>query len=139
MHVKEEHAWRLETRCAKELTPYEADALFFPPAGGKPHKAKVFCDGCPFKSRCLVDAIEKKLVGYFAGTTDDERRQMVFVHNMKPKVTGLDMPPEPDRNKRTIYRKVFTAPDPREWLDNLELEPAVQELEDSDPVILILV
>lgn len=129
----------METRCAKELTPHEADALFFPPAGGKPHKAKAFCKSCPFIDKCLIDAIEKKLVGYFAGTTDDDRRRMVFVHDMKIKVTGLDMPPEPDRVVRKVYRKVFTATDPRDWLDDSDLEPEAQELSDPDPALLFMV
>jgi len=132
----EEHGWRLSAKCAS-LTAQRADELFFPTSGGKPHKAKQFCNDCPFKRRCLIDAIEKSLVGYFAGTTDEDRRHMRKLHGIK--VTGLDMPPEPDRTTRKILLKVFTPDDPRDWLDDIRLEPSVEELvdsEDLDPVLV---
>lgn len=121
----DEHGWRLYAECTK-LTPQEADKLFFPSTGGKPHKAKQFCKGCPFRRECLDDAIEKKLSGFFVGTTEEERRSMAFIKGIK--VTGLDMPPEPDRDKRVIYLKVFSPEDAHNWLEE-DLEPSEEELQ----------
>lgn len=121
----DEHGWRLSARCT-ELSPEKSDALFFPSTGGKPHKAKEYCKGCPFRRECLTDAIVNKLSGFFVGTTEDERRDMAFVQHIK--VTGLNMPPEPDRDKRVIYLKVFTPPDAHNWLDE-DLEPSEEELQ----------
>lgn len=110
-------------RKCEALKPKQADALFFPTAGGKPNKAKVYCSDCPFKSQCLKDAIEKKLVGYFAGTTDDDRRLMAPLHGIKP--TGLPMPPEPP--SRRIFRKIVVPEDAHSWLDQ-DIEPSPQDL-----------
>lgn len=123
-----EENWQLSGKCRK-LSPLEADALFFPSSGGKPQKAATFCSDCPIKALCLVKAIEQKLNGYFAGTTDDDRRVMSRLHNIQV-VAPLeaDMPPEPDRAKRRIYRKVFSPDDPRNWLDEGTLEPTAEEL-----------
>lgn len=120
----DDHGWRLRALCAR-LTTKQADALFFPGSGGKPHKAKAFCSGCPFKRKCLDDAIENNLSGFFCGTTDEQRSEMAWIHKIK--VTGLDMPPEPDRDKRVVYLKVFTPEDVHNWLEE-DLEPSEEEL-----------
>lgn len=112
-------------KCTR-LTPEDADNLFFPGPGGKSHKAKQFCADCPFISQCLADAIERDLEGFFAGETQESRRQMAAIHHMRVKPLIDELPPEPDRESRVIYLKVFTQPE-REWLDQ-DLEPSPEEL-----------
>ena len=124
--MMDEHGWRLNSKCAKELSPEQSDALFFPGTGGKPHKAEKFCSTCPFKGQCLQDAIQFKLKGFFAGTTEEQRRAMAFMHNMRAR--ELEMPPEPDPTERKIYLKVFSPDDTHAWLDE-NFEPDPEELQ----------
>lgn len=120
-----EQYWQNKSKC-KALTPEQADALFFPPSGGKPQKADRFCSNCPVRGICLVDAIENKLTGFLAGTTEDDRRIMRNNwHGEALKVTGLPMPPEP--TGRRILRKLVVAPDVHEWLDS-DIEPSPEDL-----------
>lgn len=108
----------------KALTSEESDALFFPGPGGKKNKAEAFCLGCPVRSQCLQDAIRYKLVGFWAGTTDDERRDMADFLDVV--AVGLPMPPEPKRSKKTgkpVYRKVAVTVKVYEYLDQVEPNP----------------
>lgn len=65
----------MSAKC-RELTAEEADSLFFPGTGGRPTKAKYYCDTCPMLSVCLEDAIKNNAHGFIAGTTEKERRGM---------------------------------------------------------------
>ena len=63
-------AWRARAACRGVPT-----ALFFtdPPSG----TAVVLCSRCPVRAECLAYALaDPHLVGYWAGTTERERRQM---------------------------------------------------------------
>lgn len=113
----------LVRKCAS-LSPNDADRLFFPGPGGKSHKARQFCSDCPFIAECLADAIENDLEGFFAGETQNSRRQMASLHHMR--ITPLVDVLPPERSGRIVYLKVFTQPE-REWLDS-DLEPTAEEL-----------
>ncbi len=99
--------------------------MFFPGRGGKPFKAQTFCHDCPFVAKCLVEAIELKLVGFFAGTTEREREAMRPYHFVRSLMDF--MPPEPDPDVRVVYLKVVTSEDPRAWMD--KEEPTLNELD----------
>lgn len=72
-------------------------------------------------SQCLIEAIENNLNGFWAGTTDDERREMGRLRSILMRDLSI---PEPDR-KRRVYRK-FQIYDNYAYLD--ELEPSPEEL-----------
>lgn len=98
--------------------------IFFPGSGGKPTRAKEFCNGCPMAAHCLRKACEEGLQGFIAGTTESERKLMsnmfpqfkqkttiaVAVEEVLPKTLG----------KRRVYRKIIPgAPDTLDYLDEL--------------------
>ena len=95
-------------KCAA-LTATEADAIFFPGSGGKVNKARQFCNDCPVKALCLNEALDFKLVGFWAGTTDDERSGMMRFRQGVSLGLEIFMPPEPPRRRR-VYRKVDKTP-----------------------------
>lgn len=97
--------WRMDSRC-RTLQPAAADNIFFPGSGGKPNKAKAFCSNCPVIATCLQEAIELKLQGFFAGTTEDERTVMAKSWHVPVKPLTAALPPEPDNKKRKVYLKV---------------------------------
>lgn len=111
-------------RKCEQLSLRESDAMFFPGRGGKPFQARNFCTDCPFIAKCLTEAIELKLIGFFAGTTEDERTAMRPYHFMRSLMDF--MPPEPDRNERPVYLKVIVTEDPRAWMD--VADPTPEEL-----------
>lgn len=69
--------WREHGKCVS-LTPKDADELFYIGRGKSPKAAKAFCSGCPVRKQCLFYAVYYNLQGIWAGTTDDERK------NLKP-------------------------------------------------------
>lgn len=75
--------WRKESKC-RNLTPKEADALFFPGRGGKSNKAKAFCRGCPVIDICLQEALQHTFDGFQAGTTEEERQEIRSFLNLVP-------------------------------------------------------
>lgn len=117
----------VQRKCAA-LSFGDSDALFFPGPGGKVNKARAFCDDCPLKAQCLLDAIDGDLEGFYAGTTKDERKEMqrfrqgvmmeltVFIDSLLPK--------KPEPGRRIKKREVL--PSPHAWLD--EVEPTEEEL-----------
>lgn len=64
--------WRERARC-KDITPQEADELFFFGPGKSSNRAKAFCMGCPVKTECNNYAILYGEVGAWAGMADAER------------------------------------------------------------------
>ena len=48
--------WRKQARC-KDLTPEEADKLFFYSSGGKSKRGREFCMRCPVKTQCADSAV----------------------------------------------------------------------------------
>jgi hypothetical protein len=72
----------------------------------------------------LLEAIELKLPGFMAGTTIDQRNEMARFQAIVQR--ELEMPPEPDRKKRTIYLKIVIPSDHHEWMD--QVEPSDNEI-----------
>jgi hypothetical protein len=66
------HDWRVNALCVN-LSPEEADELFFFGPGKTAKRAKVFCLSCPVKRECQDYAILYGEVGAWAGMTDAER------------------------------------------------------------------
>lgn len=68
--------WRPKGNCAS-LKPAQTDKLFFPESGRSINKAKAFCKNCPVVTLCLEYALDNELSGIWAGTSGEERRQML--------------------------------------------------------------
>lgn len=115
-----------QTRKCEALTPSEADALFFPGPGGKSYRANIYCGDCPFIRQCLTEAIELGLEGFYAGTSEQQRKKMVDLHKMRVTPIVTFLPPEPP--SRRVYLKVFVSEDTHKWLDE-DLEPSLEELQ----------
>lgn len=111
--------WYSERRCL-DLTPQQADAMFFPGSGGKPTKANEYCSGCSVQRDCLIEAIESGLSGFWAGTTDAARAVMARSFHVKLGSIEDVMPPEP--KARRIYRHVIitSVTTTVDYLDTLE-------------------
>lgn len=109
--------WEDQSRC-KQLTPEQADALFFPSHGGKPNKANTFCGGCPVESLCIERAVQNNLDGFWAGTTREQRTAM---RTFTVASVAFALPPEPPA--RRVLRKVFSPEDVHSWLDQ-DFEPS---------------
>lgn len=112
--------WRLRASC-RNLSAKETDRIFFPGSGGKPTKAKLFCEGCPTKGDCLKDAITNKLSGFFAGTTESERSIMAEQFGLDQRPIGeLVKKLTPTAGKRRRYRHVIKSEGyTLEYLDEL--------------------
>lgn len=67
--------WRTHGKCSN-LSPEEADSVFFLGRGRSPSAAKEFCSNCPVRRPCLFFAIFYNEVGIWAGTTDKERKDL---------------------------------------------------------------
>lgn len=110
--------------CGK-LSPQQADKIFFPGSGGKPTKAKQLCDQCPFEKQCLINAIEKGLSGFWAGTTEKERS--VMAQKWHVKVQPITDQIEALRPSRVIRRVSSAVSDTLAYLDSLT-GPSEEEL-----------
>lgn len=121
------HGWRAESKCQR-LSPQQSDSLFFTGRGGKVNKAEAFCNSCPVVGLCLNYAIENDLEGFWAGTTQNERRAMAPFKNIRIKSDAL-LIPEPSK-KRRVLRKIISPPDVHEWLDKVE-GPVEEELQSA--------
>ena len=75
-----------------ELSPAQSDKLFFPGTGGKVKKARDYCNRCPLKRECLIEAIEYGYAGFISGTTEDERRVMAKRYHLKLKPLVINIP-----------------------------------------------
>jgi hypothetical protein len=68
--------WRDRAKC-KDLTPEEADKLFFPSTGGRHSRRKVFCNGCPVKLQCRNAGIAgNEEFGLWGGETAESLRSL---------------------------------------------------------------
>lgn len=117
-------SWRNKRKC-RNLTPQEADKIFFPKPGGKSKAAKEFCSDCPVINKCLDEAITLGLIGMWAGTTDGERRRMVeFIGSI-----DVVMPPEPTaqtRRPKRIPADPNPLRDPLYGVEGPSLEEVIQ-------------
>lgn len=119
--------WRALAKC-NALSIEEADALFFPPPGGKSKRAEAFCKDCPVLRECLNTSLAAGTVGFWAGTTEKDRQGMrAFVDSMTPIPLPISevMPKEPTRRARRL-RSVPTSPPV--GLDAIEGPSLIDEL-----------
>lgn len=64
--------WMADGNCV-DLTPEEADRLFFPePPNGYPTAARELCNACPVQKNCATFG-ERHEYGMFGGLTPKER------------------------------------------------------------------
>ena len=120
--------WRALSKCAA-LTAKEADALFFPPPGGKKNRAESFCNDCPVMRECLSTALPKGTVGFWAGTTEQDRQGMRdFVSAVIPMPLPISdvMPKEPTRRARRLRTVHSSHP---VGLDAIEGPTLIEELQ----------
>lgn len=124
----EQRPWRLDAKCT-QITPKEADNIFFPSSGGKATKANEFCRSCPVRQQCLMEAVELELEGFIAGYTVDERKSIrkmkASLANSKSLIQRMAqvLPAEALEKKRRIYRKHpkdFDTIDTLEFLNSIE-------------------
>jgi len=123
----DEEPWQRYARCT-ELSISDVDAMFFPGSGGKPSKAQNFCSSCPVQGLCLSDAIVNRLVGFFSGTTDADRRTMKAMH--KDIITRMEMPPEPTPADRVLKPMGRVVTITHLWMDYVE--PTDEELRELE-------
>jgi len=85
--------WQAEAICR------DADAeLFFAPDGKttdarqrREAAAKLICEGCPVRSRCLSWSLEmREPEGIWGGTTEEERRALRRSRSSTPAATAAD-------------------------------------------------
>ena len=126
-------AWQERSNC-RQMDAATVDSIYFPESGGKPTKAKQACWGCPVTASCLKAAIEGNLQGFWAGTTEDERRMMRNrFHNLNVKPIGdivreLIEPELAKLEKRPVYRKLaLPPPDTIDYLDSLQGPDVITE------------
>lgn len=95
--------WQELALCA-QLSPIEADAIFFPKPGGKSKQADEFCKGCPVRAKCLDRALTMgpSAIGFWAGTTEPERRRMAGFLKMLPSEFDIPEPTLKSRRLRPI-------------------------------------
>lgn len=108
--------WRVQRKCMT-LSPQEADALFFPPPGGKSKAAKLFCSACPVQAQCLTETLTYNTPGFWAGTTEDERRAMVKFLDLIPAEVDDFIPPVGRRKLRSVRVDANIYNDPLFGLD----------------------
>ena len=72
----DKQAWRSDALCAN-LTPEQADELFFFGPGKSSRRAKLFCASCPVRQECGDFAILYNEQGTWAGMTDAERDTLI--------------------------------------------------------------
>lgn len=115
-------------RKCEALSLEDADDIFFPSTPGKkPTRAKALCATCPFESVCLLEALENDLKGFYAGTTEPERKVMAKMRGIVQKSID-DLIPEPEKPTaaKPKYLKVVVSPEFHAWMD--EVEPSEDEL-----------
>ena len=120
--------WWMDGAC-RALTPQQADDIFFPNSGGKPTKAKALCDTCPVLGMCLKKACEEGLEGFYAGTTQSDRRvisknYLSYSNKSNPNLVISNVLGSKASGRRVGYRKVNTEyEDTLTYLDTIEGPP----------------
>lgn len=96
-------SWQELALCTS-LSPEEADAIFFPKPGGKSKQADKFCLACPVRDKCLEQALVlgPSAIGFWAGTTEPERRRMAGFLRMLPSEFDIPEPTARSRRLRSI-------------------------------------
>lgn len=61
-----------QSKC-RDLTPEQADSIFFVGPGQSSKRAKLYCQTCPVKSECSQYAITYSEAGIWAGNTERDR------------------------------------------------------------------
>jgi hypothetical protein len=118
--------WHLQMKCA-ELSPEQADKIFFVKSGGKSKTAKLYCQTCPVVAECLTEKLKLGGPGFWAGTTEDERRDMCSFLNTIP-VQVEDFIPE---RKRPRLSRIVKAEPRIDYLADLD-GPTEEELRALD-------
>lgn len=67
--------WMSQGNCAS-LTPEQTDELFFIGPGKSSKRAQLFCASCPVKRECSNFAITYNEYGIWAGSTEEDRRNL---------------------------------------------------------------
>lgn len=67
--------WRDKAQC-KDLTSEESDDIFFIGPGKSSKRARLYCQTCPVKRECNNFAVMYNETGIWAGTTDEDRRNL---------------------------------------------------------------
>lgn len=110
--------WRDQSKCL-QLTIRQVDDLFFPKPGGKSKQAEKFCNGmvdgqmCPVRNQCLDWAVESHAEGFWAGTTESERKfhRTLLAESSKPLSISESLPPEPKSTRRKLRLVKPTHPE----------------------------
>jgi WhiB family redox-sensing transcriptional regulator len=118
--------WHKDMKCQK-LTPDVADKIFFPKPGGKSKTARLFCESCPVEKQCLEEALRYGGPGFWAGTTEDERRRMIDFLGLLPQQLDDFIPPVVRRRLRAVKK----GEEIRDLLADLE-GPTEDELKEID-------
>lgn len=71
--------------------------VFFPAAGSTAaeERAKAVCEGCPARAGCLDFALEHDEQGVWAGTTEQERRDLRRARALPLPAAPVSVPPPP--------------------------------------------
>lgn len=112
-----------------QLAPEEADALFFPPPGGKSKAAKLFCSDCPVIDTCLKNQLRLGGPGFWAGTTESERARMVTFLGMLPAELDDFVPPVKRNKVRRIVKEANILGDPLYDIEGPSPEEELKMLE----------
>lgn len=128
----EDSDWRDQSKCLN-LTINQVDALFFPKPGGKSKQAEKFCNGqldgqmCPVREQCLSWAVESHAEGFYAGTTESERRfhRSLLMESKKPLTIADSLPPEPKSSRPKL--RVVKPTHPERSLDLISGPTEVEE------------
>lgn len=127
-HNATERSSENQEKCAK-LTPAQADAIFFPKPGGKSKTARMYCADCPVISSCLKRQLRLGGPGFWAGTTEDERKRMAEFLDLVPSELDDFIPPvvrkkvypvRPDANILSDPLYGVEGPSPEEELKMLD-------------------
>lgn len=119
--------WHDDMKCGK-LSPEIADKIFFPKPGGKSKTARMFCQRCPVEPQCLNEALQYGGPGFWAGTTEEERKRMANFLGLLPAQLDDFVPPVVRRRLR-IVRSTEPVKDLLADLDG----PTEEELKEIDP------
>lgn len=73
-HLVRHQEWRLSAACRDFPLPNYEHLWFYDVGNARNKQAAAICAACPVQTECLDFAIDNNERGYWAGTTEDERR-----------------------------------------------------------------